>query len=150
MLLYHHPRLAKKLKKMEMGANQKDESKWPKCVWWIPNRARFCSGERVNGSKYCINHFHMDESTNTDIIASSRRRVVCPVDPSHTVFEDKLEKHIKVCNKSKENQRSSQCPYFVENLNQGKGDAVAMAIFETMDEVGLCLFSLYSSLEAAI
>lgn len=123
---------------MELGANQRDENKWPKCVWWIANRARFCSGERVEGSKYCINHIHLDSSSSSSNASSSRRRVVCPVDPSHTVFEDKLEKHIKVCNKSKESQVLAQCPYFVDNINQGDGKVPESVVFSTPEEV--CIF----------
>ena len=31
----------------------------------------------------------------------ARRRVPCPLDPSHTVFEDTLPKHLKKCNAAK-------------------------------------------------
>lgn len=130
-------RLAKKLRKMQMGANERDESKWPKCVMWIPNRSRFCSGERVPGSKYCVNHIHLDTAGTDSTNAASRRRVVCPVDPSHTVFEDRLEKHIKVCNKSKQKEMQSSCPYFVPNFNQGTQGTPKALEFDSPETVGL-------------
>ena len=109
----------------------RDESKWPKCIVWVPNRSRFCSGERVPGSKYCINHVHLDGNAESQ----SRRRVVCPIDPSHTVYEDKLAKHIKICNKSKQNEEVTSCPYFVPNFNQGDATLHEVVSFDSPAQV---------------
>ena len=112
-------KLEKKMRKKAMGANDRDESKWPKCLFWLTKCSRFCSGERVAGGKYCVNHIHMDPSYVPTDHALQRKRVKCPIDPSHTVFEDKLAKHIKICNKSKRNELKQQCPYYSENFNSG-------------------------------
>lgn len=129
--LHFDSRLEKKLQKLKMGANMRDESKWPKCIVWFPNRARFCSGERVPGSKYCVNHIHLDG----EVGEHKRRRVVCPIDPSHTVYEDKLEKHIKICNKSKQNEEVMNCPYFILNCNQGDAIIHEVVSFASPTEV---------------
>ena len=123
------------MKKKALGANERDESKWPKCLFWIAKCARFCSGERAPGSKYCINHIHMDPSYTPPNDATSRKRVVCPIDPSHTVFEDKLSKHIKICNKSKQTQQKQQCPYYVENFNCGSEVQHESPVFDSQEAV---------------
>lgn len=64
-----------------------------------------------------------------------RKRVVCPIDPSHTVFEDRLAKHIRVCNKHKLENAKSTCPYFVPNMNCGNHAAPSSISFSTQDEV---------------
>ncbi|XP_072516251.1 tRNA:m(4)X modification enzyme TRM13 homolog isoform X2 [Salminus brasiliensis] len=46
---------------------------------------------------------------------SERRRIPCPLDPKHTVFEDSLAKHLKKCN-SKEKPKPV---YYVKDINAG-------------------------------
>ena len=125
------------MRKKAMGANDRDESKWPKCLYWITKCSRFCSGERVAGGKYCINHIHMDPSYVPTDHALQRKRVVCPVDPSHTVFEDKLAKHIKICNKSKRNELNQQCPYYCENFNSGDNGPCETLSFASSEAVAM-------------
>ena len=67
--------------------------------------------------------------------SQSRRRVVCPIDPSHTVYEDKLAKHIKICNKSKQNEEVTSCPYFVPNFNQGDATIHEVVSFDSPAQV---------------
>ena len=128
-------RLEKKKLKKELGANQKNEALWPKCLFWIKKCSRFCSGERVENSKYCINHIHMESSTTNETTSGERKRVVCPIDPSHTVYEDKLQKHIRICNKTKKEDEKSNCPYFSPNLNCGNIQSPKEMIFHSESEV---------------
>ncbi|CAI9575027.1 unnamed protein product, partial [Staurois parvus] len=46
---------------------------------------------------------------------NSRRRIPCPLDPKHTVYEDQLEKHIKKCN----SREKPQPVFYVQNVNSG-------------------------------
>ncbi|KAI3369193.1 hypothetical protein L3Q82_026144, partial [Scortum barcoo] len=46
------------------------------------------------------------------------RRIACPLDPKHTVSEDKLEKHLKKCN----SREKPKPVYYVENINSGSAD----------------------------
>jgi tRNA:m4X modification enzyme len=48
-----------------------------------------------------------------------RRRVPCPVDSTHTVLEDQVEKHVKVCPKTKELQLQREQSFFREDCNSG-------------------------------
>ncbi|XP_055362669.1 tRNA:m(4)X modification enzyme TRM13 homolog isoform X2 [Betta splendens] len=62
----------------------------------------------------------------------SSRRIVCPLDPKHTVSEDKLDKHLKKCN----NRSRAKPVYYVENINAGVADGQKM-----LQQVSLCDFS---------
>lgn len=127
-------RLEKKRLKKEQGANQRNESLWPKCLYWIKQCSRFCSGERLPNSKYCVNHIHI-ENAGLEKTSVERKRVVCPIDPSHTVFEDKLQKHIRVCNKAKQETEQSTCPYFACNRNCGNVEMTKEMVFSNMEKV---------------
>ncbi|TRY94404.1 hypothetical protein DNTS_027944 [Danionella cerebrum] len=48
---------------------------------------------------------------------SERKRIPCPLDPKHTVFEDNLAKHLKKCN-SKEKPKPI---YYTKDVNAGCG-----------------------------
>uniref|UniRef100_A0A8C5D505 tRNA:m(4)X modification enzyme TRM13 n=1 Tax=Gouania willdenowi TaxID=441366 RepID=A0A8C5D505_GOUWI len=55
---------------------------------------------------YCGEHGFMEKGS---------RRIVCPLDPKHTVCEDKLHTHMLKCN-AKEKPKPV---YYVENINAG-------------------------------
>lgn len=131
-----------------MGANQRDESLWPKCLFWIKQCARFCSGERAPNSKYCINHIHQESKNISQSPSGERKRVVCPIDPTHTVFEDKLQKHIRVCNKTKKEEANSSCSYFVPSFNCGNVETPKEIQFETDESV--IIFMSISFIEASL
>ena len=128
-------RLEKKRLKKELGANQKDESLWPKCLFWVKKCSRFCYGERAQNSKYCINHIHVESNFECQNISRERKRVVCPIDPSHTVFEDKLEKHIRICNKTKKEEENASCTYFLPSCNCGNIQTPSKKQFLSEEEV---------------
>ena len=77
----------------------------------------------------------MDTSKTIETTQESRKRVPCPIDPSHTVFEDKLSKHIRVCNKTKKEEENANCPYFIPNFNSGNIETPKQKVFSTDDEV---------------
>ena len=49
----------------------------------------------------------------------ARKRIRCPLDPSHTVFEDLLHKHLKKCNAGKREMPSCYCPGVNRGPSQG-------------------------------
>lgn len=51
--------------------------------------------------------------------ADTRKRVPCPVDRTHTVYEYDLAKHVLVCNKVKDANAMKLLPFFAENINSG-------------------------------
>uniref|UniRef100_A0A3Q4GHP3 tRNA:m(4)X modification enzyme TRM13 n=1 Tax=Neolamprologus brichardi TaxID=32507 RepID=A0A3Q4GHP3_NEOBR len=58
-----------------------------RCCFFVQKKKRFCKMVAGKGRKYCGEHD-----------GSGSRRIVCPLDPKHTVSEDKLQKHLKKCN----------------------------------------------------
>ena len=48
-----------------------------------------------------------------------RKRIRCPIDPSHYIFEENLEKHCKMCPLAKKRRKQAEQPYYLENINAG-------------------------------
>lgn len=57
----------------------------------------------------------MVESATT----TGRKRIPCPIDPSHLIFEDMVEKHIPICPRAKKRKLQSEQIYYQENINTG-------------------------------
>ncbi|GAB5575294.1 tRNA:m(4)X modification enzyme TRM13 homolog isoform X1 [Prionailurus iriomotensis] len=49
---------------------------------------------------------------------NARKRILCPLDPKHTVYEDQLAKHLKKCN-SREKPKPD---FFIQDINAGLKD----------------------------
>nr|XP_020464805.1 tRNA:m(4)X modification enzyme TRM13 homolog [Monopterus albus] len=92
-----------------------------RCAFFVEKKNRFCKMIVGRGKKFCGQHATMEEGGS--------RRIVCPLDPKHTVTEDKLDKHLKKCN-----SRDKPKPvYYVENINAGSADGD-----ESVPQVSLC------------
>lgn len=97
------------------------------------------------GSVYCGNHQPLvtnvessavgqtsaDNQLHSDgtVTRSSRRalkkagrgpRIPCPLDPSHNIYRNNLESHLKICNESKKSTLYSSWPYYCQNCNGGE------------------------------
>ena len=83
----------RKQKKKHMGSSDLDSKKWPKCLFWLPKKHRFCNFDRVKLSNYCGNH-----SNSGSVKKKEDKRIPCPYDGAHTIKKDKLKKHVLVCN----------------------------------------------------
>lgn len=64
------------------------------------------------GKRFCGEHAGAAEEEN------SRKRILCPLDPKHTVYEDQLAKHLKKCN-SREKPKPD---FFIQDINAGLQD----------------------------
>ncbi|KAM8745531.1 tRNA:m(4)X modification enzyme TRM13 homolog isoform 2-T2 [Acanthopagrus schlegelii] len=110
-----------------------------RCGFFLEKKKRFCKMIVSRGRRFCGEHATMEEG--------SSRRIVCPLDPKHTVSEDKLDKHLKKCN-SREKPRPV---YYVENINSGPADGD-----DTLQQVSLSeqsrtqLESLLDKLKTAV
>jgi len=80
---------------------------------------RFCRQERRDGSVYCGNHQHLPVGLETNPMHFKRKRIRCPIDPSHYIFEDNVEKHCTRCPLAKKRKKQAEQPYYHENLNAG-------------------------------
>ena len=110
---------------------------WDRCHAYIPKRKRFCRQQRFDPSNlYCGNHQTLnlsshphnnhnengstiDQNNNSKLKQRKRRRVPCPLDPSHDIFEDKVEKHLKICPAAKLRKRLEEQPFFCQDINTG-------------------------------
>ncbi|XP_060797199.1 tRNA:m(4)X modification enzyme TRM13 homolog isoform X2 [Neoarius graeffei] len=79
-----------------------------RCGFYVAKKKRYCKMVAGNGRKFCGEHGNADPHCE-------RKRIPCPLDPKHTVFEDSLVKHLKKCN-SKEKPKPV---YYVKDINAG-------------------------------
>uniref|UniRef100_A0A674K0L9 tRNA:m(4)X modification enzyme TRM13 n=1 Tax=Terrapene triunguis TaxID=2587831 RepID=A0A674K0L9_9SAUR len=89
-----------------------------RCGYFVERKKRFCKMIPAQGRLFCGEHGHQEEEND-------RKRIPCPLDPKHTVYEDQLQKHLKKCN-SREKPKPA---YFVQDINAGLKDAT-----EILDE----------------
>ncbi|XP_028258973.1 tRNA:m(4)X modification enzyme TRM13 homolog [Parambassis ranga] len=82
-----------------------------RCGFFVEKKKRFCKMIVGKGKTYCGEHATMEEG-------SGCWRIVCPLDPKHTVTKDKLEKHLKKCN----SRQKPKPAYYVENINAGPAE----------------------------
>ncbi|KAF8950668.1 tRNA:m(4)X modification enzyme TRM13 [Haplosporangium bisporale] len=81
------------------------------CHFFLPGKRKYCSLTARMGNKYCGEHHFMAEAeakktNNSDSNEEHpvRKRIPCPFDPSHTVWEDDMKPHLYKCNaRPKEN-----------------------------------------------
>uniref|UniRef100_A0A452IWZ8 tRNA:m(4)X modification enzyme TRM13 n=1 Tax=Gopherus agassizii TaxID=38772 RepID=A0A452IWZ8_9SAUR len=97
-----------------------------RCGYFVERKKRFCRMIPAQGRRFCGEHGHQEEEND-------RKRIPCPLDPKHTVYEDQLQKHLKKCN-SREKPKPA---YFVKDINAGLKDAT-----EILDEQQLPISSL--------
>ncbi|XP_063056836.1 tRNA:m(4)X modification enzyme TRM13 homolog [Engraulis encrasicolus] len=79
-----------------------------RCAYFVERKKRYCKMVAGSGKTYCGEHANSDAG-------GDRKRIPCPLDPKHTVYEDSLAKHLKKCN-SKEKPKPV---YFVKDINTG-------------------------------
>ncbi|CAM4592508.1 unnamed protein product [Lepidochelys olivacea] len=97
-----------------------------RCGYFVERKKRFCKMIPAQGRRFCGEHGDQEEEND-------RKRIPCPLDPKHTVYEDQLQKHLKKCN-SREKPKPA---YFVQDINAGLKDAT-----EILDEQQLPISSL--------
>ncbi|KAF0912343.1 hypothetical protein E2562_014011 [Oryza meyeriana var. granulata] len=90
-----------------------------RCNFWLPNKRRHCANSPLPTSHYCGNHL---PDSASDAGALSRRRVPCPVDPSHTVLEENLEAHVSKCPLKKQTAALAAQPFYSKGINSGGGE----------------------------
>ncbi|KAM3876307.1 tRNA:m(4)X modification enzyme TRM13 homolog [Diretmus argenteus] len=82
-----------------------------RCGFYIEKKTRFCKMIVGKGKVFCGEHGNMEEGT-------CKRRIPCPLDPKHTVFEERLSSHLKKCN----SREKPKPVYYVEDINAGSAD----------------------------
>ncbi|NWI31800.1 TRM13 enzyme, partial [Sula dactylatra] len=81
------------------------------CAYFVERKKRFCKLIPAPGRRFCGEHGQQEEE-------NGRKRIPCPLDPKHTVYEDQLQKHLKKCN----SREKPKPVYFVQDINAGLKD----------------------------
>uniref|UniRef100_A0A8V5G8M2 tRNA:m(4)X modification enzyme TRM13 n=1 Tax=Melopsittacus undulatus TaxID=13146 RepID=A0A8V5G8M2_MELUD len=82
-----------------------------RCGYFVQRKKRFCKMIPAPGRRFCGEHGQQEEE-------NGRKRIPCPLDPKHTVYEDQLQKHVKKCN----SREKPKPVYFVQDINAGFKD----------------------------
>ncbi|XP_040983695.1 tRNA:m(4)X modification enzyme TRM13 homolog isoform X4 [Aquila chrysaetos chrysaetos] len=82
-----------------------------RCAYFVERKKRFCKMTPAAGRRFCGEHGQQEEEND-------RKRIPCPLDPKHTVYEDQLQKHLKKCN----SREKPKPVYFVQDINAGLKD----------------------------
>jgi tRNA:m4X modification enzyme len=112
---------------------------WSRCHAYLERKLRFCRQEvlpslAAAGHYYCGNHLHLvppppppqqqqqqqqQEDNDPSIYHQKRKRIPCPVDPTHHIFEDMLEKHVGKCPKTVAQKRQEEQHFYCRRCNCG-------------------------------
>ncbi|NXL36542.1 TRM13 enzyme, partial [Glaucidium brasilianum] len=82
-----------------------------RCAYFVERKKRFCKMIPAPGRRFCGEHGQQEQEND-------RKRIPCPLDPKHTVYEDQLQKHLKKCN----SREKPKPVYFVQDINAGLKD----------------------------
>lgn len=100
------------------------------CSYFLKRKKRLCRIMVARGEMYCGEHTPLSGKGDAMAAATNgneqngdaeRRRVLCPIDPKHTVFERNLRKHLRICN----SVVSIKPEYIVPDLNAGPTDCAS-------------------------
>ncbi|XP_075038633.1 tRNA:m(4)X modification enzyme TRM13 homolog [Mixophyes fleayi] len=78
-----------------------------RCSHFVQRKRRYCKMIVSEGKKFCGEHAENGEEQ------SGRKRIPCPLDPKHTVYEDQLQKHLQKCN----SREKPKPVFYVRNVN---------------------------------
>ncbi|XP_019357229.1 PREDICTED: tRNA:m(4)X modification enzyme TRM13 homolog isoform X1 [Gavialis gangeticus] len=82
-----------------------------RCSYFVERKKRFCRMTPAPGRRFCGEHGQYEEEND-------RKRIPCPLDPNHTIYEDQLQKHLKKCN----SREKPKPVYYVQDINAGLKD----------------------------
>nr|XP_047139772.1 tRNA:m(4)X modification enzyme TRM13 homolog isoform X2 [Hydra vulgaris] len=82
-----------------------------RCGYFVKRKQRFCKMMPPKGQTYCAEHLFQENSQND----AKRKRILCPLDKKHSIYEDNIDKHLKKCNAA----IKIQLPYFEKDINIG-------------------------------
>jgi tRNA:m4X modification enzyme len=99
---------------------------WARCHAYIDNKRRYCRQHPIEFEdapatdhkadtgrpRYCGNHQHL-------LANRKRKRIPCPADASHSVYEDCVAKHLSVCPMLKKQRGQEKQSFYRKNINSG-------------------------------
>ncbi len=95
-----------------------------RCAHFIEKKKRYCTQRPGAGKEYCSAHGGQSSQKREldgvrPIDGSTHARVPCPIDPTHSVLEHKLQRHLSVCSAAKQQEAQRALPFFRANVNSG-------------------------------
>ncbi|XP_076760004.1 tRNA:m(4)X modification enzyme TRM13 homolog [Xylocopa sonorina] len=87
-----------------------------RCMYFVKRKNRYCRMTVRKGNRYCGEHQGISIEPIRPGKESESRRIKCPLDSSHTCYESKLSKHIKVCNAKR--LVDAQPSFIVKGINR--------------------------------
>ena len=93
------------------ASNTTESHKNPFCALWLAKKRRNCKMRVKQGALYCAEHL---TSNDESLLSSEDKRIPCPLDPAHSVYESRMKAHLKKCNARNPEITPS---YFSKDLN---------------------------------
>ncbi|CCE92300.1 tRNA:m4X modification enzyme TDEL_0E00570 [Torulaspora delbrueckii] len=104
-----------------------------KCGFYLEQKRRYCGMSAREGAGFCLEH----SSDASD-------RVPCPLDRSHTVAKANLKRHVKKCNKLKQNHQNDQEEWYKPGLNSSSRTKVReTSLGDSLDECVAVVEKIY-------
>ncbi|XP_040983693.1 tRNA:m(4)X modification enzyme TRM13 homolog isoform X2 [Aquila chrysaetos chrysaetos] len=98
-----------------------------RCAYFVERKKRFCKMTPAAGRRFCGEHGQQEEEND-------RKRIPCPLDPKHTVYEDQLQKHLKKCN-----SREKPKPVPISSLSKEELENLIIKLKKASNGLELCL-----------
>jgi hypothetical protein len=113
------------------------------CQYFMTRKQRFCNIQPLSNSRFCGNHRadgdaegeSNESAANNNNIENDKlnrlgrellrarepyhERIPCPLDPTHTVYKHRLQKHLKICVTHTKNKEMEEKPFYSPNCNSG-------------------------------
>ena len=126
----YHMKNQKKRKKSKAGFVKGDPT-WNGCMLWMQRKNRYCKFPRFKGCLYCTHHAGQagdgtghgagagkgGPATANANAPKIRKRVPCPHDPRHDVYEHRLQQHLKKCPMFVQISAGKAMPYYRKDCN---------------------------------
>lgn len=96
--------LRKKAKKLK---SQTQKTERLQCEFILPKKNKRCPLTRKSSEQYCAEHLRLH--------SSDQKKVPCPVDSRHEIWESELKSHTRICEEKQNKAKSA--PWFKENFN---------------------------------
>ena len=118
---------------LKSGKRKKKSSKeHVNCMFWMARKRRYCGLNRTPGTMFCGVHMPDSEEMPTTTskrqrsrTAERRKRIPCPHDPNHSIFECNLAKHTLTCPAVLLQRRTSAQVFFCKDCNSGTSSGAA-------------------------
>jgi tRNA:m4X modification enzyme len=86
------------------------------CNYYLAHKRRFCKTAKRPNFLFC--HTHQAE-LHPETCEETMKRVPCPVNPNHSIYERDLKRHVRICPDRRHDV--SVLPYFEENCHALRG-----------------------------